>query len=126
LKANKGFVVIDMTGIHNIDVTFCQCDGNIKKRQQLMRVCWWPATARDPQTCMTFGVVRLFQILNCLGKVSAHDFLRSLELLTNNDGLNPPPVRVHLRFCSTMLAHHVHPRIGDVPSVTSCANTGLY
>jgi hypothetical protein len=35
--------------------------------------------------------------MNCLGKVSAHDFLRSLELLTNNDGLDPPPVRpLHL------------------------------
>ncbi|KAJ7302220.1 hypothetical protein DFH08DRAFT_989800, partial [Mycena albidolilacea] len=93
LKANKGFVVIDTTGVHNIDVNFCQCDGNIKKHQQLMRVCWWPATARDPQTCAMFGVVCLFQILNCLGKVSTHDFLRSLELLTNNDGLNPPPDR---------------------------------
>ncbi|KAJ7754745.1 hypothetical protein B0H14DRAFT_2404934, partial [Mycena olivaceomarginata] len=31
--------------------------------------------------------------LNCLGKVSAHDFLKSLELLTNNDGLNPVPDR---------------------------------
>ncbi|KAF8174368.1 hypothetical protein K438DRAFT_1980398 [Mycena galopus ATCC 62051] len=93
LKANKGFVVIDITGTHNVNVNFCKCDGNIEKRQQLMRVRWWPATARDPQTCATFGVVRLFQILNCLGKVSSHDFLRSLELLTNNNGLNPPPDR---------------------------------
>ncbi|KAJ7772152.1 hypothetical protein B0H14DRAFT_2539080 [Mycena olivaceomarginata] len=93
LKANKGFVVIDITGVHEVDVNFCQCDGNIEKRQQLMRVCWWPATARDPQTCATFGVVRLFQVLNCQGKVSTHDFLRSLKLLTNNDGLSPPPDR---------------------------------
>ncbi|KAJ7720440.1 hypothetical protein B0H16DRAFT_1474428 [Mycena metata] len=32
-------------------------------------------------------------MLNCLGKVSAHDFLRSLELLANNDGLSRPPQR---------------------------------
>ncbi|KAJ7055405.1 hypothetical protein C8F01DRAFT_1258577 [Mycena amicta] len=38
-------------------------------------------------------VIRLFRPLNCLGKVSAHDFLRSLELLTNNDGLDPVPDR---------------------------------
>ncbi|KAJ6517558.1 hypothetical protein DFH09DRAFT_1332356 [Mycena vulgaris] len=61
--------------------------------EQLMRVRWWPATVTDPRTCATFTVIRLFQIMNCLGKVSAHDFLRSLELLTNNDGLNPPPDR---------------------------------
>ncbi|KAJ6606754.1 hypothetical protein B0H10DRAFT_2309318, partial [Mycena sp. CBHHK59/15] len=76
LAANKDFCLIDVTGVHT-----------------LMRVCWWPATARDPKTCATFPVVRLFQIMNCLGKVSAHDFLRSLELLTNNDGLDPPPDR---------------------------------
>ncbi|KAJ7806522.1 hypothetical protein B0H14DRAFT_2222684, partial [Mycena olivaceomarginata] len=90
IKAIVTFTLIDLTGIHNVDVNFCDCDSNIERWQQLMRVCWWPATARDPQTCATFGVLRLFQILNCLGKVSAHDFLRSLELLTNNDGLEPP------------------------------------
>ncbi|KAJ7858079.1 hypothetical protein B0H14DRAFT_2351919 [Mycena olivaceomarginata] len=92
-KAIVTFTVIDLTGIHNVDANFCNCDSKIERRQQLMRVCWWPATARDLQTCATFGVLRLFQILNCLGKVSAHNFLRSLELLTNNDGLDPPPDR---------------------------------
>ncbi|KAJ7510750.1 hypothetical protein B0H11DRAFT_1701190 [Mycena galericulata] len=87
------FVVIDVTGIHNVKVQFCDCDSRVLHWQQLMRVRWWPATVRDPQTCATFAVVRLFQIMNCLGKVSAHDFLRSLELLTNNDGLNPVPDR---------------------------------
>ncbi|KAJ7803346.1 hypothetical protein B0H14DRAFT_2225232, partial [Mycena olivaceomarginata] len=83
------FTVIDVNGIHNVAVQFCGCDSHIAHRQQLMRVCWWPATARDPSTCATFGVLRLFQNLNCLGKVSSYFFLRSLELLTNADGLNP-------------------------------------
>ncbi|KAJ7129684.1 hypothetical protein C8R44DRAFT_872918 [Mycena epipterygia] len=78
-EAHQKFVVIDVTGIHTV--------------AQLMRVQWWPATVADPQTCTTFAVVRLFQLLNCLGKVTGYDFLRSLELLTNNDGLDPPPVR---------------------------------
>ncbi|KAJ6549339.1 hypothetical protein B0H10DRAFT_2380877, partial [Mycena sp. CBHHK59/15] len=93
LAANKDFCLIDVTGVHTVTMSYCLCDSSIEKRQQLMRVCWWPATARDPKTCATFPVVRLFQIMNCLGKVSAHDFLRSLELLTNNDGLDPPPDR---------------------------------
>ncbi|KAJ7863880.1 hypothetical protein B0H13DRAFT_1899409 [Mycena leptocephala] len=90
---HKDFVVIDLTGVHTVRVHFCECDTRILHRQQLMRLCWWPATAKNPKTCATFAVVRLFQLLNCLGKVSAHDFLRSLELLTNNDGLTPPPNR---------------------------------
>ncbi|KAF8198796.1 hypothetical protein K438DRAFT_1759449 [Mycena galopus ATCC 62051] len=81
VPANKAFVVFDVTSVHNVE--------------QLMRVRWWPVTARDPQTCTMFGVVHLFQLLNCLGKVSAHDFLRSLKLLTNTDSLNPLPDRHH-------------------------------
>ncbi|KAF8174535.1 hypothetical protein K438DRAFT_1908885 [Mycena galopus ATCC 62051] len=102
VKSHKDFVVIDVTGVHNVEVNFCNCDGRVERRQQLMRVRWWPATARDPQTCATFAVVRLFQTLNCLGKVSAHDFLRSLELLTNNDGLSPLPVLRQYRMTVMM------------------------
>ncbi|KAF8122730.1 hypothetical protein K438DRAFT_2004166 [Mycena galopus ATCC 62051] len=82
LKAPKDFVVIDVTGVHHVAVNFCQCDSRVEKRQQLMRVCWWPATARNQPADM-----RNFR------SVSAHDFLRSLEFLTNNNGLNPPPDR---------------------------------
>ncbi|KAJ7851615.1 hypothetical protein B0H14DRAFT_2355115, partial [Mycena olivaceomarginata] len=89
VRAHKEFVVIDVTGVHNVAVNFCNCDSAIEKRQQLMRVCWWPATVREPQTCATFAAVRLFRILNCQGKLSAHDFLRSLEFLSNNDGQTP-------------------------------------
>ncbi|KAJ7809728.1 hypothetical protein B0H14DRAFT_3090909 [Mycena olivaceomarginata] len=53
----------------------------------------WPATVRDPQTCAMFAVVCLFRMLNCLGKISAHNFLRSLELMSNNDRLHPVPDR---------------------------------
>ncbi|KAJ7024853.1 hypothetical protein C8F04DRAFT_1269860 [Mycena alexandri] len=87
------FTLIDVTGIHNVAVQFCECDARITHRQQLMRVCWWPATVRDPSTCATLNVIRLFEQMNCLGKVSAFHFLRSLESLTNADGLNPLPNR---------------------------------
>ncbi|KAJ7117958.1 hypothetical protein C8R43DRAFT_901603 [Mycena crocata] len=92
-KGKTKFTLIDVTGIHNVNVQFCECDSRISHRQQLMRVCWWPATVVDPATCATLSVIRLFHNLNCLGKVSAFHFLRSLELLTNKDGLAPPPNR---------------------------------
>lgn len=96
-RGNHKFTLIDVTGIHTVAVQFCECDSRITHRQQLMRVCWWPATVRDPSTCATFNVIRLFQNMNCLGKISAFHFLKSLELLTNNDGLTPPPVSEILR-----------------------------
>ncbi|KAJ7242525.1 hypothetical protein C8J57DRAFT_1526216 [Mycena rebaudengoi] len=92
-RAHDVFVVIHTNGVHQIALRFCECDSRISHRQQLMRATWWPATVRDPQTCTTMSALRLFQTMNCLGKISGYDFLRSLELLTNNDGLNPPPSR---------------------------------
>ncbi|KAJ7661813.1 hypothetical protein B0H17DRAFT_1185128 [Mycena rosella] len=97
---HKDFVVINLTGIHHVKLAFCECDSHISHRQQLMRVRLWPATVKKPQTCATFAVIQLFQIINCLGKVAAHNFIRSLELLTNNDGLTPPPVHSFLLFDS--------------------------
>jgi hypothetical protein len=97
------FTLIDVTGIHNVAVQFCECDSRVKHRQQLMRACWWPATARDPSTCATFGVLRLFQNVNSLGKISSFHFLRSLELLSNADGLNPLPVNFGHSRCRRRL-----------------------
>ncbi|KAJ7138785.1 hypothetical protein C8R43DRAFT_893193 [Mycena crocata] len=97
-KGHKDFVLINTSGIHFINVNFCHCNSQIKERQQCMRMRGWPSSTKRPRTCATFAVIRLFQILNCLGKVSAHDFLRSLQLLTNNDGLSPLPVRSLARF----------------------------
>jgi hypothetical protein len=89
--AASEFVVYDLLGIHTVNVDYCRCE-EIEHREQLMRACWWPATPTNPKTCATFDTLRFFQLLNCLGKVSAHDFLLSLEYLTDNNGLNPPPV----------------------------------
>jgi hypothetical protein len=80
-------------------VNFCNCDSDIERQQQLMHVCWWPATVREPQTCTMFAAVWLFRILNCQGKLSAHDFLRLLEFLSNNDGQTPVHVRVPQQRC---------------------------
>lgn len=86
------FVLYDLTGVHEINVDFCGCAPRVEHRDQLLRNSWWPATALAPNTCATFAVLKLFQILNCLGKLSAYDFLRGLEMCTNHDGLNKPPV----------------------------------
>ncbi|KAJ7699121.1 hypothetical protein B0H16DRAFT_1349289 [Mycena metata] len=88
-SAHKDFVVIDTLGIRTVKLNFCGCDSTVTHRQQLMRACLWPATSLDPQTCATFNAIRLFEVQNCLGKISAYDFVRSLELLSNNDGLRP-------------------------------------
>ncbi|KAJ7765189.1 hypothetical protein B0H16DRAFT_1454369 [Mycena metata] len=94
--APKDFVLYDLTGVHELNVDFCGClvagtRAPELHRWQLMRACWWPATVNQPNTCALFQVLRLFHVLNCLGKVSAYNFLRGLEKCTNHDGLDKPP-----------------------------------
>ncbi|KAJ7023336.1 hypothetical protein C8F04DRAFT_1193588 [Mycena alexandri] len=89
-RAHKDFVIMDTLGIRTVKLNFCGCESTVTHRQQLMRACLWPATSLDPQTCATFNAIRLFEVQNCLGKISAYDFVRSLELLSNSDGLTPP------------------------------------
>ncbi|KAJ7119391.1 hypothetical protein C8R46DRAFT_1169932 [Mycena filopes] len=94
--APEDFVLFDLTGVHELNVDFCGCrtaEGVEweEHRRQLLRACWWPATVTAPNTCATFQVLRLFQVLNCLGKLSAYDFLRGLEMTSNHDGLDKPP-----------------------------------
>ncbi|KAJ7660093.1 hypothetical protein DFH06DRAFT_989201, partial [Mycena polygramma] len=94
--ADADFVLYDVTGVHELAVDFCGCqpaESRVSRRKQLLRACWWPATVKKPNTCATFALLKLFQILNCLGKLSAYDFLRALEMLTNHDGLDKPPDR---------------------------------
>ncbi|KAK7056153.1 CxC2 domain-containing protein [Favolaschia claudopus] len=100
--APNDFILYDLSGIHEVNVDYCGCrtdDGTeeggepLPRRTQLLRACWWPATVHEPRTCATFAVLRLFQVLNCLGKLSAYDFLRGLEKCTRHDGLEKPADR---------------------------------
>ncbi|KAJ7029965.1 hypothetical protein C8F04DRAFT_1211814 [Mycena alexandri] len=93
--APQDFVLFDVSGVHEIAVDYCGCRPRgggeaVEHRIQLLRACWWPATVKEPTTCATIAVLQLFQIINCLGKLSVYDFLRGLELCTNHDGLDKP------------------------------------
>ncbi|KAJ7938476.1 hypothetical protein B0H13DRAFT_1587566, partial [Mycena leptocephala] len=95
------FVVYDVLAIHTVAVDYCRCEPDVELRQQLMCACWWPSTTSSPHTCAIYDCLRFFQLLNCLGKVAAHNYLLSLEYLTNNNGLTTPPV------CNSCIHLHI-------------------
>ncbi|KAJ7429914.1 hypothetical protein B0H11DRAFT_2166673 [Mycena galericulata] len=89
----KNFVMLHTNGVHQLCLDFCNCGEKVEHREQLLRACWWPATPLDPQMGATFEVLRHFQTLNCLGKVSGYDYYRTLEMLTDNTGTKSLPDR---------------------------------
>ncbi|TFY79269.1 hypothetical protein EWM64_g4743 [Hericium alpestre] len=91
---HKDFVVLHTNGIHLVNVDFCRCPDSTPSRTQLLRASWWPATPRAPQTCATMACLRQFHSLNLQGKMSAYDYYKSLELLTNGAGLLKLPDRL--------------------------------
>ncbi|KAF7797133.1 hypothetical protein EIP86_008325 [Pleurotus ostreatoroseus] len=89
----REIVVLHTNGIHRVNVAFCQCDSSLTAWQQLMRVRWWPATVLNPSTAATFAVMRQFHYQNLHGNITAYDFYRSLEYLTDGRLLAKIPDR---------------------------------
>ncbi|KAF7301155.1 CxC2 domain-containing protein [Mycena indigotica] len=79
--ARRAMVVIDMNGIYNVDVQYCDCNNTngTDTVEQLLRNCWYPATVVSPATCATFAVLEHFRLLRALGNVTTHDFICALE-----------------------------------------------
>ncbi|KAJ7040106.1 hypothetical protein C8F04DRAFT_948846 [Mycena alexandri] len=83
----RTMVVMDITGVHKVTYRFCACE---KARRfvngtlgQLMGNAWYPATTVDPETCASFESLELFRLLNVVGNLNVHDFVRSLERRTD-------------------------------------------
>ncbi|KAJ7846654.1 hypothetical protein B0H13DRAFT_2238871 [Mycena leptocephala] len=82
--AIRAMVVIDTTGIHEVNYQYCGCKrkAHANNLQQLLRTSWFPASVTNPATCATFRVLDFFRMMNVVGNVNAQDFVTSLERLT--------------------------------------------
>jgi hypothetical protein len=86
-QARGAFTVVHTNGIHAVNVDFCRCSGQVDKQIQLLKVGWWPATCLEPRSAVTFDALKTFHLLNLHGSLAAIEYYRTLEDLTNGDGL---------------------------------------
>jgi hypothetical protein len=87
VPGHTDFVVIALNGIHRVNVDFCGCFGQPDSYIQLLELRWWPSTPIAPQTAATMDLLRHFHVLNLQSRVPPTDYYRSLERLTNGQGL---------------------------------------
>ena len=106
IPGHTDFVVIAMNGIHRVSVDFCGCVGRSDPYIQLLEMRWWPSTPIAPQTAATMDVLRCFHVLNLQSRVPPTDFYRSLERLTDGQGLVSIPVRCN---CVDRMSGYSHP-----------------
>ena len=86
------FVVLDVNGIHEVGLDFCDCEKSKLEFIQLLRYGWFPASVDRPKTAATLSVLKLFQMLNFESKASLFKFYNTLARLTDNTGLSAPKV----------------------------------
>ncbi|KAJ7610369.1 hypothetical protein FB45DRAFT_1037941 [Roridomyces roridus] len=98
--AHGAFVVLHDNGIHEVAVDFCGCERQaqagsrvpqvLHHHLQLLRHGWYPSTDMRPRTCATFTALDRFMLYSHQSKMTAYDFYRVLERLTDNTGVEPP------------------------------------
>jgi len=91
--AHQGFQVLHSNGIHSVKALFCGCLRQIPHHLQLLRRGWYPSSQHRVQTCATFRLLELLQLLSLTSKSSVYDFYRTLEKITVNTGLDVPKAR---------------------------------
>lgn len=92
-RAHDNFTVIDLNGVHQVSINFCQCTSTPEYRQ-LLQVGWYPAIPLQPQSCATLQVLHHFHFLNLQSKLPGYSFYKVLEYQTDNTGLDK--VSVHI------------------------------
>jgi CxC2 like cysteine cluster associated with KDZ transposases len=90
--AGDNFVVLDVNGIHEVGVDFCDCEKSKPEFIQLLRFGWFMASVDRPKTAATFSVLKHFHLLNFKSKASLFEFYNTLAWLTDNTGLSTPKV----------------------------------
>ncbi|KAG1759135.1 hypothetical protein EDD22DRAFT_981161 [Suillus occidentalis] len=86
---DNDFVIIDVHGIHEVALDFCDCANAPSHYRQLLRRRLFPATSTDPRTAATFAVLEHFHLLSFESKVSAYEFYHSLARRSDNTGIAP-------------------------------------
>lgn len=100
-------MVLDINGVHNITLHFCECQTAQSRTTQLLRMRWFPATTLDPKTTATFRLLHHFHVLSFESKASTFEYWQTLARLTNNTGVNPPKVSFQFGLtCSFIIAHN--------------------
>lgn len=97
-RTTETFVVLDANGIHEVGLDFCNCAQAQERIVQLLRFRLFPATVSEPNTAATFRMLKRFQLLSFMSKISAFEFYQTLVRLTDNTGTLTPPVSDYNRL----------------------------
>lgn len=93
------FVILDITGIHDVALAFCACATAHSDTTQLLRAGLYPATTQAPETAATINALEHFHLLSFESKASVFEYHNTLSRLTDNTGTEDIPVSFQCYLC---------------------------
>lgn len=85
-------VIVDISGVHQLRIGWCQCQTAVEPHIQLLRNRFFPASIKRPSTAFTFSLLDHFHIDSVECKTSALSFFSKLRRLTNSSSPHSVPV----------------------------------
>lgn len=91
-RDTKAMVIVDVSRIHQLKVSWCCCQGAPDYGIQLFRHHLFPASTSRPSTAFTFAVLNYFYVDAVECKTSASNFSSKLRRLTDFTSPQSVPV----------------------------------
>lgn len=90
--SKSSLTVIDVSGVHQLSVSYCRCETKLPDHEQLLYAGLYPATSMIPSTAFTLKGLEFFRSLNLQCKTTATGYYSFLRRITNPD--NPELTKV--------------------------------
>ena len=91
-RDKRALVVVDVSGVHQLVVSWCCCQGAPDHGVQLFEHDLFPASTIKPSTAFTFAVLKYFHVDAVECKTSASNFFNKLRRLTEFSNPQSVPV----------------------------------
>ncbi len=88
--------IVDVSGIHSLEVVFCSCSEQRGKHIQLLNMDLWPASFVRVKTLFTFRLLSDFRLDNLEAQTSAYHYFAKLRRITNPAFPAQVPVCVYI------------------------------
>jgi len=104
-KDKRTLVLVDVSGVHQLIVSWCCCPNAPDQATQLFQHRLFPASTSKPSTAFTFGVLEYFHIDAVECKTSAYNFFSKLRRLTDFSSPQSVPVsKPHILLDSYLMS----------------------
>lgn len=82
--ACDALTIVDVTGIHSLDVVWCRCVNGATRDVQLLDMGLYPGSTKRPRTAFTFRVLDDYLLTNKECKTSGMNYYSKLRRVTNS------------------------------------------